>query len=188
MADTASLKVTKSFAFRGGVREWSNRYHFDGTTPADSGHWTTLSDAVVTAEKAILNSGVTIVRTQGYAPGSDVPVFTKTYTTTGTHAPASPNWMAGEVVALVRYSTATRTSKNHPLYLFSYYHGVASPAAGPFDTLHPTTVTAMDTYASAWITGFSDGTATHHRAGPNGDLATGQLVSSLMTHRDFPRG
>jgi len=53
MADTASLKVTKSFAFRGGVREWSNRYHFDGTTPADSGHWTTLSDAVVTAEKAM---------------------------------------------------------------------------------------------------------------------------------------
>jgi len=80
------------------------------------------------------------------------------------------------------------TSKNHPLYLFSYYHGVASPAAGPFDTLHPTTVTAMGTYANAWITGFSDGTATHHRTGPNGDVATGQLVSSLLTHRDFPRG
>lgn len=188
MADTASLKVTKSFAFRGGVREWSNRYHFDGTTPADSGHWTTLSDAVVTAEKAVLNSGVTIVRTQGYSPGSDVPVFTKTYTTAGTAAPGTPVWQAGEVVALVRYSTATRTSKNHPLYLFSYYHGVAAPNTGPFDTLHSTFVTNHQTYAAAWIAGFSDGTATHHRTGPNGDVATGSYVNPLMTHRDFPRG
>lgn len=188
MATTASLKVIKSFTYRGGTRTWSNRYHFDGTTPTDSAHWTTLSDAVVLAEKAALNTGVTIIGTYGYAPGSDVPVFSKTYTTVGTAAPGSPSWQAGEVAAIVRYATAVRTSKNHPLYLFSYYHGVASPSVGPFDTLHSTFVTAHGTYAAAWVAGFSDGTATHKRAGPNGAVATGYLVNPLLTHRDFPRG
>jgi hypothetical protein len=44
----------------------------------------------------------------------------------------------------------------------------------------------MQAYANAWIAGFSDGTTTYKRCGPNGDVATGQFVSSKVHHRDFP--
>ena len=84
MAATPSIKITKQFTYRGVARHFSNRYHFVGGTPADNAHWTTLSDAIVTAEKVIYTSVVTIVSTTGYAAGSEVPVFSKTYSTAGT--------------------------------------------------------------------------------------------------------
>jgi len=186
MAATPSLKVVKSWTYRGVTRHYSNRYHFNGGTPADNAHWTTLSDAVVTAEKATMDSGQTIVQTIGYAAGSDVPVFTKTYSTAGTLAVSTSMPAPGDAAALVRYTTAARTAKNHPVYLFNYYHGARLTNSSP-DNLYSGYVTALGTYASSWITGFSDGTLTLVRAGPNGATATGQLVEPLVTHRDLPR-
>lgn len=187
MASTASIRVLKTTPYRGGTRTWSNRYHFDGGAPADSTKWTTFSDAIVNAEKACLTSATqTIVETFGYAAGSDVPVFSKTYSTAGTYNAGSNPQAPGDCAILVRFSTAARTSKNHPLYLFNYYHGVVLSSVSNPDVVIATQITAVNTYASAWITGFSDGAVTHHRAGPNGDLATGVLVSSDTRHRDFP--
>jgi hypothetical protein len=187
MAATPSIKVTKSFTYRGVSRTFSNRYHFAGGTPADNAHWTTLSDAIVTAEKACHFSTIVIVGTTGYAAGSEVPVFSKTYSTAGTLASggfATP----GDVAALVRYSTAVRTAKNHPVYLFNYYHGVATIGGTSNDLLLVAQATAFGTYASTWIgAGFSDGATAYHRAGPNGATATGQIVEAFLTHRDLPR-
>jgi hypothetical protein len=187
VAATPSLKVTKSFSYRGVTRTFSNRYHFNGGTPADTAHWTTFSDNVVTAEKAIYSNVVTIVSTTGYAAGSEVPVFSKTYSTVGTGVynanPAAP----GDVAILVRYSTTARTSKNHPIYLFNYYHGAYTNGTAAQDVPMAVQKTAMGTYASSWISGFSDGTTSYVRAGPNGATATGSLVETYLTHRDFPR-
>ncbi len=185
-ASSPSLKVTKSFLYRGGSRLWSNRYYFNGTTPPDSTHWTTFSDAVVTAEKAAHWDFTTIVETQGYAAGSDVPVFSKTYSTAGTIASSGITRAPGDAATLLRWSTASRTSKNHPLYLFNYYHGVCTSGATTPDVVQASQVSFLGTYAALWITGISDGTVSHHRCGPNGDLATGQLVSAVVRHRDFP--
>jgi len=167
---------------------WSNRYHFNGGTPADATHWHTLMDAVTTAEKAIHGAGVTITEALGYAAGSDVPVASKVYSLTGTVTTGgTPHLVPGEAAALVRWSTAARSTKNHPIYCFSYYHGVfCDGTLSNADTLIAGQKTAMQTYATAWITGFSDGSITAVRASPQGHAATGSLVEEFLTHRDFP--
>jgi hypothetical protein len=186
----ASIKVIKRMPYRGVTKDWSNRYFFDGSAPADNTKWTTFSDAVVTAEKAIYHneSGYSIIGTVGYAAGSEIPVFSKTYTQVGTLTLTSYQLMPGDVAALVRYSTADRSEKNHPIYLFNYYHWVNADLSGPFDELKSTQRTAMGTYANLWISGISDGTVSHHRTGPYGHAATGQTVNQYLRHRDFPAG
>lgn len=188
MATAASIKVVSQMPWRGGLRQWSNRHHFTNDAPADAAKWLTFSDLVVNAQKLCMLDTGTIVQTYGYAAGSDVPVYSKTYTTGGSIVATGLFKQAGEVAALIRWATATRTSKNHPLYLMAYMHHVAANASGSMDTLLTSMATAMTTYGTNWVTGFNDGAVLHKRCGPNGDVATGVLVSTVLTHRDFPRG
>lgn len=191
VAATPSVKVVKQFNFKGATRLWSNRYHFNGGTPSDDTHWHTFFDAIVAAEKAIYDStqfGLTITECIGYAAGSDLPVSSKSYTQAGTGAFSSTGAMApGECAALCRWSTTARSSKNHPVYLFNYWHAVHWQTSGSNpDKIETAQQTAMQTYANSWISGFSDGTLTLVRSGPNGATATGSTVEQYLTHRDFP--
>ena len=121
MASTASIRVIKQFTYRGASRQFSNRYHFDGTTPPDSTHWTTLSDAIVTAEKAcympLATPGAEIVATVGYAPGSEVPVFNKTYTTNGT----------GSFTNAVMATISLSPTRSNPSLIAAWAASVAKP-------------------------------------------------------------
>jgi len=147
----------------------------------------------VTAEKAVhynpASGGNTIIETFGYVAGSEIPVFSKTYSQVGTASLGAGMIMPGDVAGIVRYATAARSSKNHPIYLFSYYHGVASTGIYPAqDTWISGQVSAHNTYATLWdSTGFSDGSNTLKRSSPSGHDATGHVVETLLTHRDLPR-
>lgn len=188
MAPTPSIKVEKTSAYKGGNRVWSNRYHFLGGTPPDATHWHTLMDAIVAVEKTTLYSAHVITQCVGYAAGSDVPVAEKVYSVAGTLTFVTGNTEAPlECCALVRYSTAERTTKNHPIYLFNYVHGAFVFNGGAHDALDANMKSALATYGGDWIAGFSDGGAvTATRSGPNGQAATGVVVEEYVTHRDFP--
>lgn len=190
MAATPKLRVVKSFTYRGSIRNFSNVYHFNGGTPANDSAWHTFMDHVTTAEKAIFGSEVSIVEAVGYAAGSDLPVSTKSYSLAGTVVITTTAQPApGDCCALGRWTTTARTSKNHPVYLFNYWHNAYADyvSANEQDYLNAQQQTAMVTYMNAWVTGFSDGTLTLVRAGPNGATAVGVAVSDFITHRDFPR-
>jgi hypothetical protein len=188
VAAAPSILIKKSHLYKGGGRTWSNRYHFNGGTPADATHWHTLMDNVVAAEKLIYPGAVTIIDAVGYAAGSDVPVAEKAYTTAGTNTGAGGHVAVPlEVAALCRWSTAARSTKNHPIYCFSYWHAcLINSSAASNELLDATQKSTMQTYAAAWISGFSDGSITAVRATPNGAAATGSVVEEYTTHRDFP--
>lgn len=186
MAATPSVKVEKEFSYRGSVKTFSNRYHFNGGVPADNTHWNTLFDAIVAAEKLVYKNDVQIVRCIGYLAGSDLPVHDKVYTQLGTASMGLWVDTPGDCAAVVRYATTARSAKNHPIYLFNYYHGIGSDASGGVDVLSTEQKALLETYASSWITGFSDGAITAVRAGPNGATATSRLVLPEVRHRDFP--
>lgn len=188
MADQPSFKLLKTFTFRGGSgKVWSNRYHFGPDIPSSGADWDALTDAVVTGEKALLPSYVTITGSVCYLAGSDVPVHSKTYATAGTLTITGTEPTPGECAALIRYSTTARTSKNHPVYLFNYYHGVRIDTAGDNDTVAAAQQTAMGTYSGNWVSGGWVAGKSYIRRGPNGATAVGALVEHMVTHRDFPR-
>ena len=191
MATAPSVRIVKQFNYRGTVRNFSNRYHFHGGTPADATHWTTLCDAVTAAEKALYKTlatgGAKIIEAVGYAGGSEIPVFTKTYTLDGTGAFTS--WLAApsDAAALIRYATPDRSSKNHPVYCFNYYHGIGmNNGTLLYDQVNPDQKTALGVYGADWIAGFSDGANTYTRSRPNGNQCNGYFVEPLITHRDLP--
>ncbi len=192
--DNSSIVVTKEFNWEGAPRRWSNRYHVTGPQTIGDTPFATLSDAIVTDEIACFAGNVTIVETTWSDASTasstnphGITTHTKTYTTTGAQTFTSPRNVPGEVATFIRYSTTARTSKNHPIYLFNYYHGCFNAIAGDVDTLHPEQKTDFEEYGTDWLAGFSDGTNTRIRCGPYGAVAQVRSVPVFLTHRDFPR-
>ena len=193
MAPTPSIKVICEFSYRGAVTQFSNRFHFSGGTPADTSHWTALSldlrDGATGGVRygyiGCIPAHVTIKRVLGYPAGSDVAVFDQLLSEAGERSSTTFR-CSGDSAMLMRWLTAARTAKNHPIYLFSYIHGVQCVSSDG-DTLNSGDVTSAGRFVERWWNaGFTDGANTYKRAGPNGATAISGSVNSFVHHRDFP--
>src|SRR3982751_3636823 len=122
MAATPSIRVVKEFTYRGSLRRYSNRYHFNGGTPADNAHWTTLCQAIGPYELNIIPSDNHVVEYVGYAAGSELPVFSLADNSAGGFATAGAIEMPGDSACVLRWNTTARSVRNHPIYLFNYFH------------------------------------------------------------------
>lgn len=183
----ASIKISYTIPYRGGSRVWSCRFHLNtATPPADATHWAALALALRTDLKAGISSGLSIVGSKGYAPGSEVPVWQETVSVAGTLASGSP--ATGDSAVMVRWTTDQRSSKNHPIYLFNYFHGASWSGSGSSDTLLAAQKSVYDTFAAKFATGgagYSDGSVTYHRAGPYGAVGLVGSCDQYVRHRDF---
>jgi len=188
MAATPSLLVQYEVNNRGSTEVVTNRFHFVGGTPANAAAWEAFADAVVAGFHPVLNAACTIIGAVGYDAANDVAVFQKTYTQAGTAATGSESLLPGFCCALVRWATDQRTTKNHPIYLFSYVHGVINNGFGATSAtqVQAAQLAALETWATHWWeTGYSDGTNTYTRAGPNGAAATDSTVDSFVRDHDL---
>jgi hypothetical protein len=190
-----SLTIVKRFTYRGdSTEEFLNTYHFDAGSPANTTRWKALADAAILLEKAMYGSDVSIVRAFGHDAGSVVAAWSYDYlgagaAVAGTFTPPSFGEMPGDIAAWIRYGTTQFTSRGKPIYLRNYYHGVyqAGLTGANHDKLSAGQVTAFQAYGNAWVAGFSDGTATHRRAGPRGAIAQNALAATYLTTRTLKK-
>lgn len=190
MAETQySLRIVKTFAYRGDpVQTWSNRYFFDGGDPGDSATWHDLFDAFVLVEKTCYPNSVTVADVYGYAPGSQVAVASKSYGIAGTLGGVEMISTPGDCAAVLRMATTKRSKKNHPVYVFSYFHkALFSPSGSGPDELLAQQKTALENFGSDLLNGITVNTRTYKRTTPDGHPTTGRAVDPWIGHRDFLR-
>jgi broad specificity polyphosphatase/5'/3'-nucleotidase SurE len=86
----------------------------------------------------------------------------------------------------MRFSTTQRSTKNHPIYLFKYLHGIRYSSGTPSDTLGAAWLTAMNEWGDDLVAGISDGTNTRILCSPRGAVAQARTTLTTIRHRDFP--
>lgn len=186
MPDTPSIVINKVFFYRGAAEEWSNRYHFSGSTPSSLAEWKTLALAIWAEERKFLNGNTTFNGFLGYNAGDptanaimgpdDLTAGEKTVgIATGSAAP-------GDVAAWVRWATGERGSKGRPIYLRKYFHGVPVSTT---DNIATSSRTAMLAYGEKMKDGTLPGG--FKVCGPQGAVAGLVKVPTFVTTRTLKR-
>lgn len=179
-----SIKVQYTVPRRGGIVETSNRYFFTGTN-LTTGQFNALVALLQSEYELILPTDCNIVGYVQYDSGSQVPVHSTSVSVAGTLVLTGRTRASSDSCAMARFSTSQRTSKNHPIYLFKYWHGTVQANGAAVDEIDPTQLTRYRSFATDIVSGFSDGTTTRHVTGPYGAVALGQVVTEWVHHRDF---
>lgn len=189
-----SITIVKYMRYRDVLEEaWENTYHFDGDAPTTDSRWLAFANAIRTAEKACFSNLITYWKAIGHEAGNPVAVWFYDWIQEGSTVTGSASALttpqAGDGAAWIRWSTTQLNTRGKPIYLRSYYHGVGSngTTAAELDKVLAAQKSAMQTYGDLWVTGISDGTVTHHRAGPRGALAQVASVGDYLTTRTLRR-
>lgn len=190
MPDMPSITIVKRMSYRGQNEEWSNKYHFSGTTPADATAWKTLADAIITNEKGCLPATISFVRAYGYVAGQDHTVAVIDYTlppntvVVGTQPTTSASPTPGDAAFWIRWQTPDFNSRGKRIYLRKYYHGAL------YATGTPDLVSALQVSNAVVVAGkFTDGTlpGSFKYCGPQGAVATNPTVGAYVTTRTLKR-
>lgn len=190
MPDTPSITIIKRFSYRGLNEEFSNKYHFSGTVPADAAAWKTLADGIIAAEKLCTGDGVSFVRAYGYVAGNENSVAQIDYTVApnvvvaGSVAKGTGIDVPGDVAATIRWWTGEYNSRGKKIYCRKYMHGVWANSVDA-DSLNGTMTPLMQTYAAKLIDGTLPGSFKY--CGPQGAVLSLPLVDPFLTTRTLKR-
>lgn len=166
-----SVKFTFSAPYRGGSKTPSCKFHFNGGFPADYSHAVTLYHAIRDKLKLGIREDINITGGIFYPNDTSPAAYTITGDTTGgsiTLASGDPQALL--VAALIRWTTDAHNTRGGPIYLRNFVHGVVAPSTD-FDFVTSAQETALAAFAAQFAdggAGFSDGTNTYKRCGPNG--------------------
>jgi hypothetical protein len=190
MPDTASITLVKSFTYRGLAEEWSNTYHFSGTTPADAAAWKALALAIFATERAIYLPDSSLVQSYGYEPGNEHSVAQIDHRpdTAGPRAGslAINSGMArlpGDAAVWLRARVGTSTS-GKKVYVRKYFHSATCVNGAP-DTTATEVRTAMQAHGVAALAGGWPGGAKW--TGPQGAVPVEPTTSQYVTTRTLKR-
>jgi hypothetical protein len=184
------IVLVKRFNYRGQNEEWSNKYHFTESPPANPTDWRTLIDALANKEKTVYSAGTHIVRAYGYSDTDNDAVFSVDYTAlaeeiAGTFNEVGMSHAAGDAAVWVRWLTPDHNSRGKPIYLRKYFHG-AEAEATDHDQIAVDQKAALLAFGTALaggtgaITGFTI-------CGPTGAVAGAVGASSWITTRTLKR-
>lgn len=186
---THSITLIKSFQYRSVPEEFSNRYHFTGTAPADEAAWTAIAQALGELEMAVFSSDVSLVRAYGYASDGTDAVATIDFTAAplsplaGTAGPIGVQ-APGDSAMVCRWRTARVNSKGKPIYLRKYFHAVGRDTGDP-DSVNATQLTSLQAFAENVLTAWTPTDAV--LAGPDGVTPTNPVALTYITTRTLKR-
>lgn len=191
MADTPSITIVKAFTYRGKREEFSNKYHFLGSTPGTTAAWKTLADALIASEKGTVGAHVKFVRAYGYEAGNELSVAQIDYESGGLTpvvgtVPQTSTYVAKappETAITVRWRTNARNSRKKWIYLRKYLHGVMMNSDG--DAVNQDYITTIKLWGDKLIDGTLPGGFKY--CGPQGAPVVTTEVNPFFTTRELTR-